>query len=449
MGYRTALKPQAVLPFASGPCRIRQVLGRGAACIVYSGYFPSPEGTGPPQSVLVRELFPAHPQGRIQRDPQGHIRIEPDAEMFFTRHKESFLTFREVHERWLTDHPALSGLAAQRHSCNGTLYSTIPFSEITTLRDVLDRKDVSLAQHVDRMLGLLDTLESHHKCGYLHLGISPDQILLAEAEGKEIVCLLQNDTVPLLRDPDQDRVRPLPGYTPPELENGTLDMADFSSDLYAVTAVFFTCLMGRPMTLEELLFSGTPSVRESLCLREEPYPVRQMVNRILKKGLQVLPAKRYRSVGQMRNALRELQARIRCQGVTHWSVWEVGRREALEWARMLPPQPEGELNHWLQQGKRYSPSVPALIRLSLTEPDCLTKESIFSGILRTLGTDPEPPAISALEQLLHGAPEKGPVLLVLTGQKDLSGLPPELGSYKGLRILTGDGSDISETGWSP
>ena len=69
-----------------------------------------------------------------------------------------------------------------------------------------------------------------------------------------------------------------------------------------------------------------------------PQTVSSMVGTILKRGLHTLSRRRYQSIGQMRQAFQELLDRIDCVGVTHWSLWENGKRSVEELIKINPSQ---------------------------------------------------------------------------------------------------------------
>lgn len=424
MGYRAALKSQTVLPFDSFPCCVDTVLDRGDNAIVYLGRCLQ-TGT----DVLIRELFPSHPQGLILRDETDSLRIPPQEEDFWNSHKARFLDFREIHRRRLLDHPEPGGSSLSFFEYNNTLYSVMPISRPQLLADDAAIAGQSLLVHTRRILKLLDALEAYHKCGYLHLNIEPSQILLTDIRDREQVLLMHNrlwGQVPSCS----------PGFAAAEVENGCAESADFSTDLYSVTAVFFYLLMQRPLTLEELLRAGGPSLRGCSCLSAEPYPVRHLVSRILKQGLHVLPSRRYRSIGQMRKVFLELQDRIRNAGITPWALWEYGKRDAEQWAAALPDAAEASshLQAWLNLGKRRSASVPGLMVISEAS-DC---RSVFQQILAYLRLEQKEGPENILRQLLQTPPDSHvPVLLLVL--KETGTLPPSelalLQSYSGLQIL--------------
>src|SRR5699024_10242667 len=101
-------------------------------------------------------------------------------------------------------------------------------------------------------------------------------------------------------------------------------------------AVFYRSLMGRSLTISDMLQFRAPDAQDSPLLSDMPQSVASMVSAILRKGLHTLPRRRYQSIGQMRQAFLELLDRIDCVGVTHWALWETGMRSVEELIRVNP-----------------------------------------------------------------------------------------------------------------
>lgn len=184
-------------------------------------------------------------------------------------------------------------------SCPWVLMSCSAPGKCRTMLEALEHP-CPLRQAVVWMLGLLEELEELHRLGSLHLDICPNNILLAKNGVSETVilsrCRILNTPTPCCRS----------GYAAPEVVNGNADSWDYSTDLYSVTAVFFHCIMGRKLTLREALLPKAPDGKDSPMLADVPPAARTIVRRILRKGLNVLPDRRYRSIGPMRRALKDL-----------------------------------------------------------------------------------------------------------------------------------------------
>lgn len=509
MDHRVPLKLHTVLAFEGMTCHIEEVVGQGSNAIVYKGWYQDNLNPELRHHVLVKELFPFHPQKKILRSGDDHIVIEPEAEELWNTHRDSFEVGNKVHLRLLYDHPDVMVMGANLNSFpfNGTLYSVLGYTGGRSLHAELNKNNTTLQQTAQRMIRLLDALEAFHKSGYLHLDISPDNIMLVGHEDQERIFLIDYNSAREVGSRDSSYLSCKSGYSAPEVSIGNLDAVDFTSDLYSVAAVFFRCIMSRSLTLAEILQPKAPDCQDSLMLKDCPQTVIAMVGTIMRKGLHTLSKRRYQSIGQMRQAFQELLDRISCVGVTHWSLWENGKRGVERMIEINPSlrylkdeksmypirveqeystslekylddilSPEGNSTMILAQGgmgkttlllkaamlrgNRYSPLTPAVFYISLADWDKADTQYIQSQILMRLRFKREAnsfhSAMHALHELLerpirtkHG--DIPTVLLLLDGLNEVYGdIAPlvreinELNKMAGVRILATSRSLIPE-----
>ena len=338
MDHRIPLKLHTVLAFGGMDCHIETVVGQGSNAIVYKGWYPDNLNPDLRHHVLIKELFPFHPQQKIQRGTDGRIAVAPQAQELWEIHRQSFEIGNAIHLRLLADQPELMVMGANLNSfhCNGTLYTVLGYSGGRSLQAELNGNASDLRSTARRMLLLLDALEAFHKSGYLHLDISPDNIMLVGQGEQERIFLIDYNSARKADAPGSPYFSFKAGYSAPEVCNGNGAGVGFSSDLYGVAAVFYRSLMGRSLTVAQALQARAPDAQDSPLLMAAPQSVVSMVGAILKKGLHTLPRRRYQSIGQMRQAFQELMDRIDCVGVTHWALWETGKRSAEELIRVNP-----------------------------------------------------------------------------------------------------------------
>ena len=503
MDHRVPLRIHTVLEFDGMPCHVEEVVGCGSNAMVYQGWYWDGLCLEQRHRVLIKELFPFHPAGKIWRGQQGQIVVEPEAQALWEAHRKSFLTGNAIHLRLLADHPELLGANLNSFSLGGTLYSVLGYSGGESLQAELNRPGLTLRRIAQWMLGLLDALEAFHKSGCLHMDISPDNIMLVGNGDNRHIFLIDYNTACPVDMAERDFLSVKDGYSPPEVETKDITAIGFASDLYSVAAVFFRCLMGRRLTLEERLRAKAPNGGDSPLLQDAPQTVSSMVGQILRKGLNVLPEKRYQSIGQMRLAFRELTDRIDCVGVTHWALWENGRRSVEELIRVNPAlgylqdesdlypirleraagstklsryladllAPEGKsglilapggmgkttllLHTALLQGNRYSPAAPAVFYISLSGWRGGDTHYITDQILMRLRfrqeTNSYDSAMHALLQLLEQPLKAGQptVLLLLDGlneiRADTEPLIREINALEamaGVRILAASRTEM-------
>lgn len=456
-------------------CTLTGELGRGSNAIVYTGSYPDLLNQEERHTVLVKELFPFHPKAAVFRDENGAVSCAPEARETWELHRQSFEYGNRVHLRMLEKYPDLNGANLNTFSLNGTLYTVLGCTGGQSLDAETSGPETDLRRLTTRMLSLLDALESFHESGFLHLDIAPDNILLIGQEGQERAILIDYNSVyslnALLR-PSYYSVKP--GYSAPELRTGGIPSA--ASDLYAVAAVFYRCLSGAALTPFQMSRPVPPDVSSCPCLEGLPDTVSVMVRQILRRGLHALPKRRYPSVEDMREAFQELLDRIDGVGVTHWALWESGKkivervirenpglafllnREALFPTRLRLPdgalvpasvsamlsgqsraamltasggmgKTTAMLRGVIEQSKTYSPAQPAIVYLSLYGWKDGESAYIHRRLLENLRfkTEQYNVARHALDALLEApletrSGEQRPVLiLLLDGLNEASG----------------------------
>ena len=336
MDKRIALEQGTELFFSGMTCRIDSFLGKGSNAMVYTGSYPDEEWQDLRHRVLIKELFPFDIHGRIYRGAQGNICRTADAEPMMALHRLSFQRGNAVHLKLLETYPEGIDANINTFPLNRTLYSVLGFSGGRSLEMELGKgnaSEVPLAVHVRRITGVLNVLEAFHNSGFLHLDISPDNILLIGDGRKERMSLIDYNNVHTLREIRQGEsvyYGTKDGFTAPEIRMGQIDSIGYPSDLYALAAVFYYLLMGRKLSVPETIRGRVPDVSAAPCLAAMPDTVCSMVKKILKRGLAALVQRRYQTVEQLRRDMEELQDRIEGKGVTHAALWETGRRNILQ-----------------------------------------------------------------------------------------------------------------------
>lgn len=342
MDKRKPLQTGDELLFPGMDCKIEVLMGRGSNAIVYLGTYPDRQLEDLRHQVLIKELFPYHPKGSIYRDMDGTIRCDPDAESLMEMHRVSFLKGNEVHIRLLERYPGDIDANLNTFELHNTLYSVLGYTGGRTMDRELalpEAEKLPLTTHIRRLQGALDVLEAFHSSGLLHLDISPDNLLLIGNGKKERVTLIDYNSVHSLEEIRNGTAiyhSIKEGYTAPEIRTGRPNSIGFSADLYSLTAVFYRCIAGKCLTAAQIVRAAPPELAGVKCLEGESETVRSMVKQILKRGLASLPGRRYQSAEEMRKDLEELQDRIDGKGITHWALWEAGRKDVVRMVKKNP-----------------------------------------------------------------------------------------------------------------
>ena len=327
MDKRRALAPGTLLPLSGLSCRIEREVGRGGNAMVYLGWYPDDHHPELHHIVLIKELFPHTMNGRIYRDEAGKIcAADARAQAVFDLHKASFEKANLVHLDILKRQP--DGVGGNLNTCeyNGTLYTLLQYDGGRTLEK---ESMLSLSACARTMIGVLDALNVFHRHGFLHLDVSPDNVLVI-GEGRRIRydMIDYNCVVSLaeLMDSELDYLSRKEGYSAPELIAQDVERIGPATDLYAVGAMFYEQLTGQTPNPDDIMTPGFLEGLESPLLADQPETVLDMVRTILLFSLFPLTEERYASADAMAQAFEELLARIEGRGVTHWALWEAGKK---------------------------------------------------------------------------------------------------------------------------
>ena len=339
MDIRKALPKGTVLHFEGLACTLEEEVGRGSNAIVYRGFYHDTHQSGQIHRVLVKELFPMHPQGKVFRDEQGRVIVDEEGRELYGMHRMSFEAGNRAHLTLLESSP--DGIGSNLNTCemNGTLYTLLGVSGGESLERLQKEPARSLRQCASRMLCILDALEVFHKNALAHLDIAPDNIIMIGSGKRERALLIDYNSCMVVgraKDAAAGTFSIKQGYTAPEIRSGRMKDISFASDMYSVTAVFYRLLSGTPLTSFQMIRADPPDVSGCPCMRDEADTVRVWVREILRRGLQTLPFRRYRGTAEMRRDLEELVDRIDGVGITHWALWEAGRRQAERMVRENP-----------------------------------------------------------------------------------------------------------------
>ena len=340
MDSRKALAEGTVLHFPGMSCVIKGEIGRGSNAIVYRGSYADAADQNQYHHVIIKELFPLHKQGRIFRQEDDSIHIDPEGQEIFQIHRHSFEAGNKAHLALLEACPSDVGANINTYSLNSTLYTVLGLSGGSSLESLQKAPARSLRSCAVRMLCILDALEVFHENGIAHLDIAPDNIILIGNGNNERALLIDyNSTMSIDLKFQADSVvfSIKDGYTAPEVQEYLLKSIGFASDMFSVTAVFYRLLTGQAVTNFQVNMRTAPvDILSAPCVQNEPDTVQFWLQTIIAKGLRFVAEKRYQNTAQMRKDLQELLDRIDGIGLTHCALWESGRRQIEKMVRDNP-----------------------------------------------------------------------------------------------------------------
>jgi tetratricopeptide (TPR) repeat protein len=230
-------------------------------------------------------------------------------------------------------------------------YIVTELLEGRTLRDRLSEGRLPWREAAEIAATISEALTAAHSKGIIHRDLKPENIFITR-EGrvklldfglaKEITPTAQDVTAELRTDPGF--VLGTLGYLAPEQLRG--NQASIASDLFALGAVLYEMVAGRPAFLKA---SSAETI--AAILTAEPAPIENRSDfppelaRIIAKCLQKEPRGRYHSAIEVASALRDLTVRLRAPSarrgrawlipaalaslvITIFAVWFISRRNA-------------------------------------------------------------------------------------------------------------------------
>lgn len=299
--------------------KIEKFISSGANSMVYQASYQDTLMSQHIHTVLIKELYPYTPDGGITRDEQMQLHVKADAEKLFEFHKNSYLSGNQVH--------LILGMDADRNIAqnldsfeqNQTLYTVFSARKGQTLGDVLKQKKgfPSLTDAVLCIQNILYALRIFHSHGFLHMDLSPENIFLLDTQDEsfpsEILLLDFNSVCCIEKGSDKEELFRLSyypgkeGYMAPEILLQKTDELGPWTDLYSVCCIFYCILMDgeRPQDMELKREPEIISPYSRLLLHEKEVAAMQ-VNRILSKGMHVLPDQRYQNTEELLKDTQEL-----------------------------------------------------------------------------------------------------------------------------------------------
>lgn len=205
-------------------------------------------------------------------------------------------------------HPNIVPCRALEHTMNGR-YLVMDYCEGGTLRDLLEQqRPMRLKESIHLMIGVLMGLQYAHERGVIHCDIKPENILLSLSSAGWLPRLSDFGVARRLpesgntvqkQEISPDATIGSPAYMAPERFYGLFSPM---SDIYGVGVLFYEMLLGdRP-------FHGTPGDLMWSHLNQRfqiPDIVPEALQRIIRKSLEKLPARRFSSAVVMAEALRQ------------------------------------------------------------------------------------------------------------------------------------------------
>jgi serine/threonine protein kinase len=282
-------------------------LGRGAMGVVYQA-----RQQGLHRDVALKMILNAQYVG-----PQERERFRAEAEAVARLNHPNIVQIYEIGEH------------------QGQAFFSLELCQGGSLAEALKRRDSTLS--AAEAAGLLETLARAlhvaHRAQVIHRDLKPGNILLAANGTPRITDFGLAKRLDVSHQTQSGALLGTPCYMAPEQANGEVRRIGPASDVFALSAILYEVLTGRPPFKGETVFETLLQVRN-----DEPVPPRRLqprvpldIETICLKGLQKDPARRYGSAEDLADDLRRfLQGEpIRARPISSLT-------RALKWARRNP-----------------------------------------------------------------------------------------------------------------
>ena len=165
---------------------IEKYISAGSNSIVYQAFYSDSLMPGHRHIVLIKELYPLDEKGRITRDGDWNLTVEPSAEAFFQYHRDSFIAGNHAHLTLAENGRGRIAENLDSFEANHTVYTVLTSKKGRVLSDLLEEgvEFPTVTDTVSLVKNLLLALSAFHEHGLLHLDISPDNLFILEAEEK-------------------------------------------------------------------------------------------------------------------------------------------------------------------------------------------------------------------------------------------------------------------------
>ncbi len=269
---------QHILPCRFGDYILEKILGRGGMGVVYLAS----------QVQLERRVA-------IKMIRAGCLAGENEIERFYT----------EARSAARLDHPNIVSVY-QCGEIEGHHYFSMDYIEGTDLAKKIQRSPLAPRDAARYVRDVARAIAYAHEQGVLHRDLKPANVLIDD----EDAIIITDFGLAKLMDSEEGLTRSgaalgTPGYMSPEQAGGNSDEQGEATDVYALGAVLFAALTGKPpfqagtlmQTIMDVMHKPAPQVRQ---LRKET-PVD--LDTIVAKCLQKKPTERYASATELADEL--------------------------------------------------------------------------------------------------------------------------------------------------
>ena len=290
----------------NGEFVIREIVGRGASCVVYRADFYNEFGRV--SEHLLKEYNPK--DINMCRDDEASLHVNSESDM--KRFEQGLSDFIEGYKKQelLRRNAELKNYTANVQNLYegyGTIFIDMNVTEGMSYANVTEKSLCNLAK---RMKVLAQVVGEYHRNGYLHLDLKPNNIYVRpEKETCEDVLLFDFDSLAKKEDIGKGtRVSYTNAWAPLELTSSSRrGLICEATDIFSLGEIFFEKLMGRHSGIRERRsFSKYEYDFESDILKNVNPKVTVLLDEFFRKTLCNTVSERYQSVDSLVNVMDEI-----------------------------------------------------------------------------------------------------------------------------------------------
>lgn len=224
---------------------------------------------------------------------------------------------REAQSAFQLGHPNIVAITDFRDDPNSWPYLAMELVLGETLRDRLERGPLPPRLAIHLMIELCDALSAAHRRGVIHRDLKPENLFLVRVESPgpdELDTTLKVLDFGLSKLLDgveitgTGRLLGSPSYMSPEQARGDSHMVDARSDIFAVGALLYECLIGEKMFSAERLEQKRQQI---MAAKLPPFNFASqgvpLVDAIITRACSRRPEDRHQTAAALKDALEEAE----------------------------------------------------------------------------------------------------------------------------------------------
>ncbi|MBQ9142228.1 MAG: protein kinase, partial [Lachnospiraceae bacterium] len=282
---------------------ITKVIGYGASCIVYDGYYRDDMVR---HYVRIKECFSEYYAEDERASNMVVWKSEEAKAAAFEKWKRAFHMQLIMQEKYELVN-STSALIDKMYMGNNTLYMIMAVDNGKTY-DELEPEFKNIHEILCTIDALAEVVGRYHREGFLHLDIKPQNFLVLPGRHKQVK-LFDFDSFVSMDDIQEGMVEHISysgEWAAPEVRQGRIHKISEASDIYSLGMILYVTLLGRQRELEEQVASRKMDLSSCAWLEGTNPLLKKKLECFLEKMIAVAISNRYQNITQVSQELREL-----------------------------------------------------------------------------------------------------------------------------------------------